>query len=128
MAEALPYEWAAVRAAVRMTYDPGSLAFDDGRPLRVLKDRLGMMVIEPGRPGKTAIDLVFEGGAERTLCSAIGAVTALGLLVTMLWPWAVRRRFSKTTSPHRLQSLYPVPQLRRLLKFELTRRLAHPLF
>jgi hypothetical protein len=73
--------------AVQMTYDPGWQATEDGRPLRVRKDGLGLMVIEPDRPGHAAIDLRFAGGAERTVCSLIGAAMCLVLLVLMVWPW-----------------------------------------
>lgn len=77
--------------AVQITFDPGWQASANGRPLSVRKDGLGLMVIDPGRTGHAAIDLRFEGGAERHICSAIGAATAIALLVLMAWPWVDRR-------------------------------------
>lgn len=77
--------------AVQVTYDPGWQATREGRPLRVLKDGLGLMVIEPGAAGRAQIELSFEGGVERGICSAISVATALGLLVMLGW----RRRRSE---------------------------------
>jgi hypothetical protein len=82
--------------AVQVTYDPGWRASAGGRPLKVRKDGLGMMVIEPDRTGPTAIDLRFEGGAERHICSAVSAAAALGLIGMLVWPWAATLRPGKT--------------------------------
>jgi hypothetical protein len=72
--------------SVQETYDPGWQASMSGRSLRVLKDGLGLMVIYPDRPGRAEIDLHFEGGAERSICSLVAAITGLGLLGMMVWP------------------------------------------
>jgi hypothetical protein len=72
--------------SVQVTYDDGWRAVRDGQPLRVTKDGLGLIVIEPGTPGHASIDLTFDGGAERTLCSWIGLATAIGLAVMLLIP------------------------------------------
>jgi hypothetical protein len=81
--------------SVQVTYDPGWQASQDGRPLRVRKDGLGLIVIEPDHFGRAAIHLRFEGGAERNICSALGAAMALGLAGMLVWPWVARRRVSR---------------------------------
>jgi hypothetical protein len=82
--------------AVQVAYDPGWRATAQGRPLKVRKDGLGMMAIEPDRTGPAAIDLRFEGGAERHICAGVSAAAALGLLGMLLWPWAAGLRSSDT--------------------------------
>jgi hypothetical protein len=74
--------------AVQMTYDPGWQASEDGRPLRVRKDGLGLIAIEPDRTGHAIVDLRFEGGTERKTCAVIGAATGLvllGLMAPVRW-------------------------------------------
>jgi hypothetical protein len=75
--------------AVQVPYDPGWRATAQGRPLKVLQDGLGLMVIEPDRAGLAAVDLRFEGGTERGICAAIGALMALALAGMLLWPRTV---------------------------------------
>ena len=69
--------------AVQMNYDVGWRAKRDGRDLAVRKDGLGMMVIEPGGRGHAEIELAFDGGAKRGVCSAISAAMAAGLLAVI---------------------------------------------
>jgi uncharacterized membrane protein YfhO len=76
--------------AVQVTYDAGWQATEDGHRLRVRKDGLGLMVIEPDRPGRAEIELYFEGGTERRICSVVSAAMGLGMIGLMIWPW-VRR-------------------------------------
>jgi hypothetical protein len=82
--------------AVQETYDPGWRATAQGRPLKVRKDGLGLMVIEPDRTGHAAIDLRFEGGTERDICAAVSAAMALALLGMLVWPWAAGLRLRDT--------------------------------
>ncbi|HUA62731.1 MAG TPA: hypothetical protein VML19_28500, partial [Verrucomicrobiae bacterium] len=70
--------------AVQMNYDVGWRAKRDGRDLAVRKDGLGMMVIEPGGRGHAEIELAFDGGAKRGVCSAISAAMAAGLLAVIV--------------------------------------------
>ncbi len=72
--------------SVQVPYDPGWRASAAGRPLKVRPDALGLIVIEPDRPGRTTMDLVFSGGAERHICAALSALAALSLLAMLLWP------------------------------------------
>jgi hypothetical protein len=72
--------------SLQINYDPGWQAWVDGRPLRVLRDQIGLTVIEPDRPGACVIDLEFSGGAERRICGAVSLAAVVVLLGMLLWP------------------------------------------
>ena len=71
--------------ALQVTYDPGWEAREDGRPLRIRRDGLGLTIIEPDRAGRCDIEIVFGGGMERNICLAVSVATALALLFALLW-------------------------------------------
>ena len=72
--------------ALQVNYDPGWEAREDGRLLRIRRDGLGLMIIEPRSTGPGDIDLAFRGGPERNVCSAVSIAAALALLCALLWP------------------------------------------
>jgi hypothetical protein len=84
--------------SVQMTYDRGWRASSHGRRLRIVPDRLGMMVIEPDGTGDCVIDLEFSGGPERAGCFGVSLFTSAALLAMLVWP--ARWRFPiKSLSP-----------------------------
>ena len=72
--------------SLQVNYDPGWQAHMGGRPLRVRPDDIGLTVIEPDRQGKCVIDIEFNGGTERRICSAISLATIITLIGVLLWP------------------------------------------
>jgi hypothetical protein len=72
--------------ALQVNYDPGWEAREDDRPLRIRRDGLGLMIIDPGHSGPCKIDLAFTGGPERIACLAVSLAAALALICAMLWP------------------------------------------
>jgi len=76
--------------SLQVNYDPGWQASRNGRQLRLRPDGLGLIIIEPDRAGRCDIDVLFRGGAERTFCTLISLITALGFLAALLWPPKVR--------------------------------------
>jgi hypothetical protein len=78
--------------SLQINYDPGWQARQDGRPLRVLRDRIGLTIIEPDRPGPCVIDVEFSGGTERRICSAVSLAAVVALLGMLLWPLTDPRR------------------------------------
>lgn len=67
--------------SVQATFDRGWKASSQGHRLTVRPDGLGMIVIEPRRPGPAEITLEFTGGPERNLLLCISLATILGLLL-----------------------------------------------
>jgi hypothetical protein len=78
--------------SLQINYDPGWQASVDGRPLRVLRDQIGLTVIEPGRSGKCVIDLEFSGGTERRICFAVSLVAVVALLGMLFWPLTLPKK------------------------------------
>ena len=76
--------------ALQVNYDPGWEAREGGRRLRIRRDGLGLMIIDPGRTGKCDIDLTFTGGGERNAALLVSIAMALALLCTLLWPRSYR--------------------------------------
>jgi hypothetical protein len=83
--------------SLQINYDPGWQAWVDGRPLRVLRDQIGLTIIEPDRPGRCVIDIRFNGGTERRVCSAVSLAAVVALLGMLLWPPAGLRRLLHAT-------------------------------
>lgn len=71
--------------SVQMNYDPGWRATTEGRTLRIRRDPLGMMIVEPACAGHCDIDLHFAGGPERAACSIVGLLTGALLLAMLMW-------------------------------------------
>ena len=78
--------------ALQVNYDPGWEAREDGRPLRVCKDGLGLMIIHPDHAGPCNIDIAFRGGIERSVCLGVSLATAIALLCALVWPRGRRIR------------------------------------
>jgi hypothetical protein len=89
------FEWRGTRAAaieavatpdevisVQISYHPGWRATSNGRPVRLLADGLGLMVIEPGCAGACRVELVYDGGLEMKLAKW---VRFLALAVLLAW-------------------------------------------
>jgi hypothetical protein len=83
--------------SLQINYDPGWQAWVDGRPLRVLRDRIGLTIIDPDRPGKCVIDVEFSGGTERRICSAVSLAAVVALLGMLLWPLTGPRKILHAT-------------------------------
>jgi hypothetical protein len=66
--------------AVQINYDTGWRARRNGRDLAIRKDGLGMMVLDPGDPGRVEVELEFEGGSERAFFSTVSFAMAGALL------------------------------------------------
>lgn len=79
--------------SVQVTYHPGWHASMDGRPQRVLRDNLGLLVIEPDREGRCTVDLTYDGGAEMLAARVISWSALLcGVVWIVAGTRAVQRR------------------------------------
>jgi hypothetical protein len=72
--------------SVQETYDPGWRATVGGRPVRVRRDELGMIIIEADCLGQCEIVLEFTEGVERTICLALALAMGFLLLAMLLRP------------------------------------------
>jgi hypothetical protein len=81
--------------SVQVTYDNGWIASANGRPARVTRDGLGLMVVEPHCNGPCAIQLIFDGGIEREACRAASCTAAIGALAGGIFVFLRRRRESR---------------------------------
>ncbi|HTP86419.1 MAG TPA: hypothetical protein VMJ34_05710 [Bryobacteraceae bacterium] len=77
---------------LQVNYDPGWKASIAGRPLRVTRDKLGLIVIEPDRAGRCDIDIAFGGGTERTICLILSLATLAALAGMLSWRTKVWRQ------------------------------------
>jgi hypothetical protein len=73
---------------VQETYDPAWKSYDNGRAVRVERDALGFMLLDPG-PGGHDLLLRFETPLENRIGEI---VTALTLLLMVCGVWYFRRR------------------------------------
>jgi hypothetical protein len=64
--------------SVQSTYDPGWIAYANGKPAQVTKDGLGLSVIHADCDGLCSVDFAFKGGRERNICRFLSAATLLG--------------------------------------------------
>jgi hypothetical protein len=91
------FEWkgrnaAAIRAspapdqviAVQITYDSGWEAYANGNRLKIRKDAIGLMVIEPDCDGACEISLTFTGGTETVVTRAMSLSAVLIALAFVL--------------------------------------------
>jgi hypothetical protein len=97
--------------SLQVTYHPGWHAAVNGSPLRVEKDGLGFMTIEPARAGPCSVALTFEGGIEAAATHWVAA-TVLFLFVSLsIMDVALRirsRRLAQTATP--LDPTPPAPR------------------
>jgi hypothetical protein len=63
---------------LQISHDAGWRAEQDGMPLPVYPDALGMMYVEPARAGRTEVHLIYDGGTERKVARVL---FACGLLL-----------------------------------------------
>ena len=80
--------------AVQVSHHPGWRAWVNGEPRRILRDGLGLMVIDARCEGACAARLFYDGGPEMWLAKAASLGSVLGGL---LWLWLDRK--SKSASP-----------------------------
>ncbi|HLH43048.1 MAG TPA: hypothetical protein VKV74_08685 [Bryobacteraceae bacterium] len=69
--------------SVQSAYDPGWVAFANGKPAKVAKDGLGLSVILADCQGPCSVDFAFEGGRERIICRLLSAATFFGGLIAL---------------------------------------------
>ena len=72
--------------SIAINYDPGWKATANGRPVRVRRDGLGVLAIEPACQGDCAINLRWSPGAEPWICLAISLSALAASLVWWLQP------------------------------------------
>jgi uncharacterized membrane protein YfhO len=63
--------------STQISYDRGWHATANGKRVKIRRDGLGLMVIEPDAAGPSQIDLVYDGGAEATYVRYVGWVSWL---------------------------------------------------
>ncbi|MEP7364470.1 MAG: hypothetical protein ABI972_14540 [Acidobacteriota bacterium] len=68
---------------IQVTYHPGWEAYSNGARLRVRRDAIGLMVVEPNRVGPCHMTLRYTGGSERILTRvlSLSAMLAAGVLL-----------------------------------------------
>ncbi|MBI1355132.1 MAG: hypothetical protein GC160_12355 [Acidobacteria bacterium] len=71
--------------AVQINHHPGWMATVGDREVRLEKDGLGQMWLQPGCDGDCSIRLRYTGGAELWACRGISAITLLGMFGLLLW-------------------------------------------
>ena len=81
--------------AVQVSYDPGWRAWINGEPRRILRDELGLMVIDARCEGACTVRLIYDGGAEMWLAKAASIGSVLG---GFLWLWVDRRSRSASAT------------------------------
>lgn len=72
--------------SLQETYDVGWRARVSGHPVPIHADGLGMMVIEPNCSGDCPIDIEFTGGTEREICTILGSIVGVVLLILIARP------------------------------------------
>jgi uncharacterized membrane protein YfhO len=85
--------------SVQVTYDPGWRAEANGSPVRVERDGLGLIKLEPSCNGRCEVTLVYDGGMEWRLTATASLIVMAGVVVGIV----MMRRLS-------LQARRPAPQ------------------
>lgn len=75
---------AGQRISVQSTYDEGWVAFANGHPAPVVRDGLGMTVIQPACNGPCTVDFAFDGGLQRRVCRVLSWTVAASVLAGAL--------------------------------------------
>ena len=78
--------------SVQVTYHPGWRAAVNGLPLRVEKDGLGFMAIEPPHAGPCSIALTYDGGIEAAVTHWAAAIMLLLFVTFSVMDAALRVR------------------------------------
>ncbi len=80
------------RISVQVTYHPGWRATAGGARRPVVRDGIGLMVIDPQCEGQCIVDLTYDGGLEMQLARAACLTALLGCLgwAALLWRRARR--------------------------------------
>ncbi len=87
---------AGAPVSVRVTWHPGWRAFSHDRELRISRDPLGLIAIEPLGAGPYEIRLVYDGGLELKLTRVLTYGTWIGVLLYALvkgWSRRLGREF-----------------------------------
>ncbi len=74
--------------SVQVSYDPGWRAEANGSPLKVEKDGLGLIKLEPPCNGPCEVTLIYDGGTEWRLTSAASLIVMAGIICmagSQLW-------------------------------------------
>ncbi len=66
--------------SVQVTYDPGWKAEANGSPLKVEKDGLGLIKLEPPCNGHCEVTLIYDGGIKWRLVLAASLLTMAGVI------------------------------------------------
>lgn len=77
--------------AVQITYDSGWEAYANSKRLKIRKDAIGLMVIEPDCDGPCEISLKFTGGTE-TLVTRAMSLTAALFAIAFAWQDRIRTK------------------------------------
>jgi hypothetical protein len=72
--------------SLQIPYVRGWEAYAEGRRLRIGRDQLGLMFIEPMHPGPNVIDLRFTGGAEMQVASILSTIATLAIGLALVYP------------------------------------------
>lgn len=83
--------------AIQINYFPGWRATAHDQKLRVARDGLGLMYIEPGRTGPTTIILEYADTPEKTIARMAQVAAALALAFWLVFP-IVRNRNTRYRS------------------------------
>jgi hypothetical protein len=70
--------------SLKVNYDPGWRAAQDGRPIAVERDRLGYMVLRANASPAANIELRFRGSVEQRVMAALSAITWIGSIAAVM--------------------------------------------
>jgi hypothetical protein len=82
--------------SVQVTYSRGWRASENGNPVPLHADGIGLIVVEPHCNGACMVNLVYDGGPEARW---LRMGQALGIILCIVWPVAHARRVRKYANP-----------------------------
>ncbi len=71
--------------SVRVSYDPGWVAYQDGTPIPIQRGIMGFMLLQPKPSADSRIEMRYEGRAEFKVLAAVSVLAWLGVLVSPFW-------------------------------------------
>jgi hypothetical protein len=77
--------------SVQVNHHPGWRALSAGRPVRVERDGIGLMWLQPDCDGECTVELRYNGGTELRLCRWVSGLTLFALAATLAWDLRPRR-------------------------------------
>ncbi|HEX5430343.1 MAG TPA: hypothetical protein VFW83_00140, partial [Bryobacteraceae bacterium] len=71
--------------SIQIAADPGWRAVSNGKPLRIEKDGLGFMMVDPQCTGLCTVDLIYNGGLEASITGFVSSLALVFGLVVLVF-------------------------------------------